>query len=78
MEGKWKYQQIISGLHKLKPGIILPSDDIYNAIYKAGIKEVVEWVNNHSSKEVCEYANNQIQQRFNVVEWQAKLREWEC
>jgi uncharacterized protein YkvS len=44
--------------------------------FKAGIKEVVDWINNNSTKETCEYDNNYLLQRFNAKEWQAKLKEW--
>ncbi len=40
------------------------------------LREVVGWVNNHSTKEICEYQNYNLLQRFNITDWQAQLRIW--
>ncbi|GAJ08210.1 unnamed protein product [marine sediment metagenome] len=41
---KAKIEDAIKEARQRKPGIILSRDDIYAAIFKAGGKEVVEWV----------------------------------
>jgi len=57
---------------------IVRLDSVYQQIFKAGRKEVVEWINNHSSKVESVYAvlSGQNAAEFNVSHWKSKLKEW--
>ncbi len=61
---KDRIQLAIKEARAKNPGKIVPAQDIYESIYRAGIKEVVEWVNSNWLDE------------SNMKHWQAKLKEW--
>ena len=45
--------------------------------FKAGIKEVAEWLQNNCKYELEPGINGRDLATFIVGEWQAKLKEWE-
>jgi len=69
---KAEIQLAIQEARAKRPGSIISSKEIYESIYRAGIKEVVEWINSYT----CECTEG-----FGAVclfkrEWQSKLKEW--
>ena len=80
MEAKTK-QMLFSLIHAKFPGMDAEIDidwDIAEITYKAGKKEVVDWVNKHGithgvvgSKFILSPHTG-----FNSTGWQAKLKEW--
>ncbi len=67
-----KIQSILKEVRAKNPCKIVPSTEIYKAMYQAGIKEVVEWAEANLTyptrgEGICFERN---------LEWQAKLKEW--
>lgn len=52
---------------------VVELDLLYQAIFKAGIKEVVKWIESHE-KSLCMDCLCTFD--FRDEEWQSKLREW--
>jgi hypothetical protein len=69
-----KQQSVNQAANKLED-IALSIAELQDEIsYKAGIKEVVDWINNNSRK-----TPNPLIGRineYNVEQWQTKLKEW--
>ena len=82
MKAKDTIREAIEEARLEKPGVILPAEDIYNAIFKAGIKEVVEWVmSNGNTSYIYEgtytydtKCANQLM--LDLGDLQAQLKEW--
>ena len=64
MNAKDIIEKAIKEARERGQGKIISRDDIYNAIFKAGIREVVEWLHNHY---------NFVEQQ---EEYQGKLKDW--
>jgi hypothetical protein len=62
--------------HETKFGYSGGDRSLAEISFKAGIKEVVDWINQNSTKEVNEYQGHILLQRFIVTEWHTKLKEW--
>ena len=64
---KAEIEEAIKSARSKNKGKIAPASDIYEAIFKAGIREVVEWVNSERKNQNPSVWHSR---------WQAKLRDW--
>ena len=52
-------------------------EDMVIAGYKAGIKEVVEWIKENAREDILEDGTDNFYLGISPKEWQEQLKEWE-
>ena len=70
-----KIQQAIKVARERNKGKIVPSSDIYEAIYKAGQKSVVDWIESNDLEEL-DGIDEYISFDFLPGVWHKQLKEW--
>ena len=69
-------QEAIKQAREKNKGKIAPAKDIYEAIFKAGQREVVEWIEENTQNIYSNATRNVKCLALIIPEWQAKLKEW--
>ena len=73
MEAKDIIENAIKGAREKGRGKIISRDDIYNAIFKAGRKDVVEWIEEHSRDT---YVRAYGERTMDEAGWEAQKKIW--